>query len=70
MNPLVLTQPMILTFLLHKSATTDQIYSNSMSTFKLMSHLLKILKNGKIGLMAAPQQPLKQRTCFLGHPVV
>ena len=43
----------ILTFLLHKSANTYQIYSNSMSTkstFKLKFLLSKILKTEKLSL--------------------
>ena len=71
MNSLVLRQAMhmILTFLLLKSATTDQICANLVSAFKLKSLLLRILKTEKIGSIAAPHQPLKQCTCFLGHPV-
>ena len=60
-------QPIILTFLLHKSTATDQIYSNSVSTFTLQSLLLKY-QNGKIGLIAAPQQPTTA-DMFLRHPV-
>ena len=51
-------------FLPHKAATIDQMCANSVSTFKLKSLLLKILKMKKKGFMAAPYQPLKQRTCF------
>ena len=50
MNPLVLRQPMILTFLLHKSAASGQMYSNSLSTFKLKSLLSIIFKTAKLDL--------------------
>ena len=50
MNPLVLRQPMILTFLFHKSATNGQIYSKSESSFKLKSLLLNILNTEKFHL--------------------
>ena len=40
----------MLTFLLHKSATTCQISSNLVSTFKLKFLLSKILKTENFGL--------------------
>ena len=43
MNPLVLKQPVILTFLLNKSTTTYQIYLNSVSHFKGKSRVDKII---------------------------
>ena len=46
-NESSLRQPMILTFLLHKSATTYQICSNLVSNFKLNCPLSKILKMEK-----------------------
>ena len=40
-NPLLLKQAMILTFLFHKSVAIYDIYSNSVSNFKLNSLLVK-----------------------------
>ena len=40
---------MIFTFLLDNLTSTDQINSNSVLTFKLMSLLLKILKVARMG---------------------
>ena len=42
-------------FLAHKSATTDQISANSVSTFKSECLILNILETEKIGFMAALQ---------------
>ena len=53
-----------------KSATICQICSNLVPKYKLKFRLFKNSKNGKIEWMAAAQQPLKQRTCFLGYPAV
>ena len=55
MKLLLFRQAMILTSLLHKSATTDQISANSVATFKLEPLMLNILETEKIGSMAAPQ---------------
>ena len=64
-----LRQAVILTVFLRESTTADQICTNLVSTSKLKSLLLKVLKTEKVEFMAALQQPLKQRTCFLRHPV-
>ena len=66
MNPLILRQPMILTFWLHKSATMYQIYSNSLSIFKSKSLLSKNLKNWIYDCSVAATQTAHM---FLGHPV-
>ena len=58
MNPLVLRQPMILTFFLRKSANT--VLTRCLSNLKSI-----LFKNAEIGFMAALQNPLKQHT-FLG----
>ena len=68
-NNLVLRQSMLLTFLLHKQANACQVCTKSVVNSKLKSYLFKDIKNGEFGPMAAPKEPLKQCTCFLGHPV-
>ena len=69
-NPLVSRQSAISTFLLHKSATVDQIDANKISNSVLKFRLLKNSKSMKTGCMVAPQQLSKQYTCFLGHLVL
>ena len=51
---------MILIFLLHKSATTNQICPTAVSTVRWKSFLLGILKMTKIRFMASP--PLEEET--------
>ena len=56
---------MILTFLLHESATTYQINSNLVSQLKLNALQLKILKTEKLDKCLLHSSHAKQRACVL-----
>ena len=62
---LFLKQPIILSFLCHKSATTCQIDSNS----KLTLYLCNCVKTDIIECTVPPELAHKQGTIFFGHPV-
>ena len=64
---LFLKQPLILPFLCHKSATTCQIGSNSISNSEVKSDLCNCVETKKIESIAPPQQP-QWVTIFLGTP--
>ena len=66
---LFLKQPLILPFLCHKSATTCQIDSYKGSNSKLKPDLCNCVKTEINEYAALPQQPLKKRHNFLGHPI-
>ena len=59
MNLLVLSHQTIWTFLLHKSATTDQTNSNLESNLKFKYFLLMVVRTKNFAYMAAPQRSLK-----------
>ena len=63
-----LTQPLMLPFICHKSATTDQIDLNKASNSKLKPDLCNSLKTEITVYAAPPQQPHVGTSC-LGHPV-
>ena len=66
---LFLKQPLILTYLYHRSATICQIDSYKVSNSKLKPDLSNCVKTKMIEHAAPPQQPDKLGTIFLGHPV-
>ena len=66
---LFLKQLLILPFLSHKSATTDQIDSYQVSNSKLKLDLCSCVKIVMIEPTAPPQQPYKRGTIILGHPL-
>ena len=61
---------MISTCVLLKSATTNQIYSNSASNLKLKSLPLGFSKTGKLDLWLLRSTHSNSASCFLGHPVL
>ena len=64
---LFLEQPLTLTFLSHKSATTCQIDSYEVSNSKLKPDLCSSVEIKIIESAALSQQPCKWGTIFLGH---
>ena len=66
---LFLKQPLILSFLCHRSATTCQIESNKVPNSKLNLDLWSCAKTKMIESTAPPKQPYKRGTIVLGHPV-
>ena len=63
-----LKDPLILSFLCHKSATTCQIDSYKVSNSKLKSDLCNCVKTEIIESTAPPQYLHKRGTVFLGTP--
>ena len=67
---LFLKQPLILSFICHKSATTRQNDSNKVSNLQLKSDLCNCVKTVTMKDTTPSQQPYKRSTAILGHPMV
>ena len=68
MEVLFLKQPLILSFLYHKSTTTSQIDSYEVSNSKLKLDLCICVETEMIESTAPPQQPHKRSKIFRDNP--